>query len=115
MNKSQAIALLRENGCDVGECVTLARRNAGKDVFWMTPKFDVLDRDWTIILNDTNEHKLYMLFVPGNCIRPDQVRAKTGDPEKMHIEIRCDTFIDEKSTNRELSFRQWIQHSVSYE
>lgn len=114
MNKKEAIELLRQNGINVGGNVTFASRNAGKDVYWINSEFSFLQDEWNIILNDPDERKIRLVVVPAGAINKDVVRAKTSDESKTHIEIGCSDFIDVKSENQSLCFRQWISQTIDY-
>lgn len=113
MDKNQAIELFRDDEYDFNGPITFASINSAQDVYWMTPKFSMLEDEWNIILNDTDKRKLYLLVIPANTISRDQVSTKAGSPDKMNIELQVRTYIDRKSPCN-LSFEQWFMHSIDY-
>lgn len=114
MNKKEAVELLRQNGINVEGNITFASRNAGKDVYWINSEFSLLQGEWKIILNDQNARKIRLLVVPAGAIDRNIVRAKTSNANKTHIEIACSDFVDVKSVNKSLCFRQWISQTIDY-
>ncbi|SMG15971.1 hypothetical protein [Fibrobacter sp. UWB13] len=114
MNKKEAVELLRQNGIHIEGNITFASRNKGKDVYWINSEFSFLQNEWKIILNDPEEQKIRLVVVPAGAINRNIVRAKTSDANKTHIEIDCSDFVDVKSENKSLCFRQWIRQTIDY-
>ena len=71
--------------------MTFASKNIGARIYWANPSFEVLNNDWSLILNDCDESKVYLFIIPAGsfsesdfCVRADrprmEIRIAYGDP-----------------------------------
>ena len=91
ITKNQAVYLFRRRGNAIGTEVTFASKNSGARIYWANPSFEVLNNDWSLILNDCDESKVYLFIIPAGsfseldfCVRADrprmEIRIAYGDP-----------------------------------
>lgn len=91
ITKNQAVYLFRRRGNAIGKEVTFASKNSGARIYWANPSFEVLNNDWSLILNDCDESKVYLFIIPAGsfsesdfCVRADrprmEIRIAYGDP-----------------------------------
>ena len=91
ITKNQAVYLFRRRGNAIGTELTFASKNSGARIYWANPSFEVLNNDWSLILNDCDERKVYLFIIPAGsfsesdfCVRADrprmEIRIAYGDP-----------------------------------
>lgn len=114
--KKEALQFLAENGISVGKDVNYAVRQADRDDCWANPKVEMLDKEWTIILNDNMEHELIVLEVPANSFSLKEngqkgLYVRADKPELIDLKINLNTFRDIRSNEE---FEPYIIHKVKY-
>ena len=113
MRKSLAIKLFRERGKFIDRNVTYSSKNRTTYNYWSNPNFSSLNEDWTLILNDWVNHKLYLFRIPSNSIHASQLVGRNDQPDLIDIQILEDNpnFIDRRS---EFSFRRFLVDQIDY-
>ena len=115
--KNEAIQYLESQGVILGDNISYAVRQEGKDEFWINPKVDLLGEDWYIILNDTTERQLIILTIPKNSLSTQSkgnsagLLTRTDKPELLDLNINANILIDRKSN---VHFMQFIKEKVKY-
>lgn len=110
MEKSEAIALLRQKDYPVHSSVTFASTNASTGEFWANPNVKFLKCDWSFILNDIKNRKLYLLDIPKNTFDKTTLPLKT--PDLLQISLDSKTLISTYSDKTD--FRPYKVTEVSY-
>ena len=110
MTKSKAIALLFQKNYQLHSCVTFASTNASSGNFWANPNVEFLKCDWSFILNDIKNRKLYLLDIPKNTFDKTALPLKT--PDLLQISLDPETLISTYSDRT--VFRPYKIAEVSY-
>lgn len=111
-SKSDAIKLCRKNGFANSGEITFSSTNKGNGVFWSNPNVRLLSEDWWLLLNDKEEEKLYVLFVPRNSINHHELLVRADKPNLIDLQIKNDgSFVDSRS---EYSFKKYLKTSIKY-
>ncbi len=113
MTKSKAIRLLKSKNIDVKHVVTYASKNKSSDFYWANPNFEVLDDNWTLILNDWIDRKLIVFNIPLHSIRPEQFKARADKEQLIDLQIsyKDSTYTDSRS---EFSFLKYFVDIITY-
>ncbi len=112
MRKSNAVKLFRARGKNINKAVTFSSKNKASFLYWSNPDFSVLEEDWTLILNDWVNKKMYLFDIPANSISFGELIPRADKAEKIDIEIFDDnTFTDKISR---YSFAKYLVDEVSY-
>lgn len=107
MTKSNAIVLLILSEFEINENnVTFASKNRSAYVYWSNPSIDVLEEDWSLILNAKERGKLYLFTIPANALSPFDVvvRSDKSDRIDLQIEYNDPSFTDNRSGLRFVPF-----------
>ena len=113
MRKSLAIKLFRERGKFIDRNVTYSSKNRTTYNYWSNPNFSALNEDWTLILNDWVNHKLYLFRIPSNSIHASQLVGRNDQPDLIDIQILEDNpnFVDRRS---DFSFKNFLVDEIQY-
>lgn len=113
MRKSLAIKIFRERGRHIDANVTYSSKNRSTYNYWANPDFSVLRDDWTLILNDWVNRKLFLLRIPGGSISASELVARNDKPNLIDIQILEDNpnFVDRRS---EYCFRRFLVDQIDY-
>ena len=96
IGKSAAIKLLRRNGHLLNGEITYAAKNSGNDVYWANPNIEFLEKNWFLILDDTNHKTLYLFNIEANSIDPKDIKVRSDQPKKIDLNIE---YLDENFTD----------------
>ena len=103
ITKNQAIKLCLKRNFKLSTNVTFAsQNNSVSKCFWANPRFDYLNNDWTLILNDKDKRKLYLFLIPAQSISKEQLTPRSDNPMRIHLEIK---YNDHNFTDRKSEFR----------
>ena len=113
MRKGLAMKLFRERGKYIDKNVTYSSKNRTTYNYWANPDFSVLKSDWTLILNDWVNRKLYLFRVPAKAISAHELIGRNDKPNLIDIQILEDnpSFVDRRS---EYSFRRFLIDQIDY-
>lgn len=88
ITKSDAILLLRRARHPVYPTVTFASKNKGAETYWANPNINLLRKDWSIILNDTERRKLHLFNISAGAIPKSLLCVRSDNPELLDIKIQ---------------------------
>ena len=113
MTKSGAIRLFLNNGQHIARTVTFASKNRSANNYWANPNFEVLNEDWSLILNDNRRRRLSLFFIPASTIAKSQLNPRADIPELIDLQIMYNdtTFTDNRSG---FSFAQFLTNKIDY-
>ena len=113
MRKTLAVKMFKERGRYIDKNVTYSSKNRTTYNYWSNPNFSVLEEDWTLILNDWVNHKLYLFRIPRNSISASELVGRNDQPDLIDIQILEDNpnFVDRRS---DFSFRQFLVDEIKY-
>lgn len=113
MTKSKAIRIFKNIGLNISGEITFASKNRTANNYWANPAFDVLSKNWTLILNDWVNRILYLLIIPANSINESQLVSRNDKKNVIDLQIAYDdsTFTDNRSG---FSFKEYIVAVESY-
>ena len=113
MRKTLAVKMFKERGRYIDKNVTYSSKNRTTYNYWSNPNFSVLEEDWTLILNDWVNHKLYLFRIPRNSISASELVGRNDQPDLIDIQILEDNpnFVDRRS---DFSFRQFLVDEINY-
>ena len=113
MRKSLAMKMFRERGKYIDKNITYSSKNRTTYNYWANPDFAVLEEDWTLILNDWVNRKLYLFRIPAKTISATELKARNDKPNLIDIQILEDNpnFVDRRS---EYCFRRFLVDEIDY-
>lgn len=113
ITKNYAIRLFTNKGCSVARAVTFASKNKSAYNYWANPNFDILNEDWSLILNDNKKQKLYLFNIPAKTISKAQLTPRADMLDVIDLQIRYNdiTFTDNRSG---FSFAQFLANVIDY-
>lgn len=94
MTKNKAKALLLQKKYDLNKKVTFSSSNSRNGVYWANPNPKFLHLDWSLILNDIKNRKLYLLNIPKNTFKSENISLKSPDYELLDIRLDPNTLIN---------------------
>lgn len=94
MTKKKAMALFSHKNYELHSCVTFASTNKTTGQFWANPNPEFLKQDWSFILNDKKKRKLYLLNIPKNTFKSENISLKSPDYELLDIRLNPHTLIN---------------------
>lgn len=96
--KGDAVRFLKGRGVPVeGRKANYAVLSQDGKTFWMNPRIERLEDDWWLLLNDTEEKKVHVLFVPKGSIRKERLFVRSDKPYYLDIHIEKGTYLERKS------------------
>ena len=100
--KKEAIRFLENNGIIVGSNVNYSKRQDNKAVFWINPKTNCIDKDWTLILNDQFKNEIILIHIPVGTfnMKSESVQGlvtRHDKPNRIDLSISADSLIDQRS------------------
>lgn len=113
MRKTLAVKMFKERGRYIDKNVTYSSKNRTTYNYWSNPNFAFLNEDWTLILNDWVNHKLYLFRIPRNSISDSELIGRNDQPDLIDIQIQDDNpnFIDIRSG---FSFKTFLVDEIQY-
>jgi antitoxin component of RelBE/YafQ-DinJ toxin-antitoxin module len=113
MRKSLAISLFRGKGITFNGNVTYASKNRASNHYWANPSFEVLEREWFLILNDWVNRVLYLFRIPAGAISQYELvpRADINHQIDLQISYNDSNFTDTRSN---YMFRRFLFMSENY-
>lgn len=113
MRKTLAVKIFKERGRYIDKNVTYSSKNRTTYNYWSNPHFSVLKEDWTLILNDWANHKLYLFRIPHKSISASDLVGRSDKPELIDIQIPDDSpnFVDKRSN---FSFKRFLIDQLDY-
>lgn len=110
--KGDAVKFLKGKGVPVeSRKANYAVLSQDGKTFWMNPRVERLKDDWWLILNDTEEKKVHVLFVPKGSLRKEQFLVRSDKPYYLDIHIEKGAFVERKSG---VDFSPYFLEVVSY-
>lgn len=113
MTKNYAIRLFTNKGYTVARSITFASKNKSAYNYWANPNFDILNEDWSLILNDNKKQKLYLFNIPAKTILKSLLTPRADIVDVIDLQIRYNdiTFTDNRSG---FSFAQFFVNEINY-
>lgn len=102
-SKSEVLQFVTKNlGQPLKGVISFASLQRGKRYCWANPKTTVVSTDWSIVLNDTDNHCLVILYVPAGSLNVlsgsgSGLKARSDRPDRIELKISVDTYIDSVS------------------
>lgn len=114
MTKSRAKRLFANANIEITDTVTFASKNRAVANYWANPRFDVLKKDYTLILNDVVRKKLLLFLIPAYSIKDFELEKRHDRPERIDLQIAYNdkTYTDTRSG---YSFSKFFVKEISYE
>lgn len=96
--KGDAIRFLKSKGVPVeGKKANYAVLDQKGKSFWLNPRPERLEDDWWILLNDTEEKKVHVLFVPKGSLGKEKFLVRSDKPYYLDIHIEKGTYVERKT------------------
>jgi len=114
MTKNIAIRLFIANGNTVSKIATYASKNKAANYYWANPNYgDVINYDWSLILNDSVAKKLYLFLIPKFTFTIGDFVTRSDKPNLIDLQIAYNdpTFTDNRS---KISFRKFLKDEINY-
>lgn len=113
--KTDALKYLAEKGVSVNKKVNYSTLQSDRPEFWINPTTDVLEADWSIVLNNTELLELIVLLIPANTMKIDS-GAESGlftrtKPYALDINLSKETLKDRRSG---IDFGPFVVSRVKY-
>lgn len=99
MRKSLAISIFRSRGIVFNGNITFASKNRTAYNYWANPPFEVLEKEWFLILNDWANKMLYLFKIPSKAISHDLLVARADNNNQIDLQVLYNdpTFRDTRS------------------
>lgn len=114
-SKKEAAAFLKEMGIDIASNSNYAAVQDKGNYFWINPMPTVLEKDWSVVLNNKKTSEIIVLFIKKGSVslnatgKPGlKIRADNG---KINLKIDASTLHD-KSSGLDLS--SYVVKRISY-
>ena len=115
--KGEVKAFLEGNNIKLPKFFSYAKLQEKKNVFWINPDVNFLKKEWTLILNNQHDRKIYILKVPANTFKCSLNKEDGVLRIRPDRQIYLDLNINEKSfidTGSKLSFKEYISETINY-
>jgi hypothetical protein len=87
-----------KKGISIDTTVTFSSSNRSESrTYWATPNINVLNKDWTLILNDKIEKNLYIFRIPAGTIKEWQLKTRKDNKLDLQIFYGDKNFQDSRS------------------
>ena len=105
--------MFRERGKYIDKNVTYSSKNRTTYNYWANPECSVLKEDWTFILNDWVNRKLYLFRIPEKTISAHEPISRNDKPNFIDIQIleNNPSFVDRRS---DFSFKRFLVDQIEY-
>lgn len=116
MTKGKAQAIFESRGTlKKYDIITFASLQKLRNHYWANPSPEVLKKNWYIILNNTEENKLYLLNVPKNTFYLEN-DLQNGfvvrkDRNKLDILLLADNLVEKQSN---VSLKEYVIDTIEY-
>lgn len=113
MRKMLAIKMFKERGKIIDKNVTYSSKNRTTYNYWSNPNFSVLDENWSLILNDWINRKLYLFNIPSHSISASQLVPRNDQKDLIDIQIleNDPNFVDKRSG---FGFKCFLTDEIDY-
>ena len=113
MRKMLAIKMFKERGKIIDKNVTYSSKNRTTYNYWSNPNFSVLDENWSLILNDWVNRKLYLFNIPSRSISASQLVPRNDQKDLIDIQIleNDPNFVDKRSG---FGFKRFLADEIDY-
>ena len=113
MRKMLAIKMFKERGKIIDKNVTYSSKNRTTYNYWSNPNFSVLDENWSLILNDWVNRKLYLFNIPSRSISASQLVPRNDQKDLIDIQIleNDPNFVDKRSG---FGFKCFLTDEIDY-
>ena len=113
MRKMLAIKMFKERGKNIDKNVTYSSKNRTTYNYWSNPNFSVLDENWSLILNDWVNRKLYLFNIPSHSISASQLVPRNDQKDLIDIQIleNDPNFVDKRSG---FGFKCFLTDEIDY-
>ena len=115
-DKKEAIRFLIENGINVGKNMNYSKRQDNKNVFWINPRTNAIEKDWDLILNNQYENEIIVLHIPAGSFQlkseeDNGLLVRHDKPDRIDLTISDDTLIDQRS---KCEFSMYVVKKIKY-
>lgn len=113
MRKRIAINMFRAKGISLYGTISFSSKNRTTFNYWSNPSFDYLNEDWSLILNDWVNRKLFLLQIPRNSISCTELVGRNDQPNLIDLQIyeNDPTYTDMRSG---YSFKRFLVDEIDY-
>ena len=113
MRKRIAVNMFRAKGATLYGTISYSSKNRTTFNYWSNPSFDYLEEDWSLILNDWVNRKLYLFQIPRNSISYSELVGRNDQPNLIDLQIyeNDPNFTDMRSG---YSFRRFLADEIDY-
>lgn len=113
MTKNLAKRLFSTKGIIFNNNCVFASENSSTHIFWANIHYEILSKDWYLILNDKSKEVLCLFFIPANefCFKDFVMRADKPEIIDLQIAYNDPTFTDNRS---KIEFRRYLVDSINY-
>ena len=96
--------------------INYASKQPDKKEYWINPSIKQLEKEWTLILNNTITRELLVLRIPAKTIHLQDSTGKglfvrTDKPNLVSIKLDLETLVDKQSST---DFSPFVEERVSY-
>jgi hypothetical protein len=84
--KADAVEIVKNANVSLFDNITFAQKNSRKESYWLNPPVKYLEKDWTLILSDSDNNKLIVFSITANSFDSKQFTVRS-DREMLDIFI----------------------------
>ncbi len=100
--KRVAKQFLEENGVMLPKSFNYAKRLDLRAEFWVNPRIEVINQDWTLVLNNQFKNELIVIKIPAGTFKMQSendagLSARKDKPEYIDLKILEERLVDKRS------------------
>lgn len=114
VQRPKAIEYLQKKN-KIGKVFSYAKRNEKANTFDIDPQEELINEDWTLVLNDIVDYQFIIMTLPAGSISEKDLltfKRRKDKPNMLSIRIQNESFIDKKSG---YDFSKYITETIPYE
>lgn len=97
------------------EQYTFASINKSAPKYWATPRLNINNDDWTLILNNPTDCLLHVFYIPKNSINQADFTTVGKLKKQFRIDIDCENNPDfEDKGPGHVKFNKWYIETIHY-
>lgn len=114
LSKSDAIGMLKANGCTIRKKVSFSSRNGATLDYWQNFDVSFFDEGCTLILNDQVQKKLYLFDIPANAIDSAKIGRKGKKTDVVNLQIKGGDLTFTDKVKGEICFDIFLVAQLGY-
>lgn len=114
VQRSKAIEYLQKKEI-IGKNFSYAKRNEKTNTFDIDPQESLINKDWTLVLNDIVDYQFIIMRIPADSITEEDLlnfKRRKDKPNMLTLRIQTESFVDKRSG---FDFSEFVTDIIPYE